>query len=225
MSNTDQSPEKKIRVLVVDDHSVVRQGLRMFLLVQPDMEMVGEAQNGREAVALVDQLAPDVVLMDLLMPQMNGIEATIAIKAAHPETQVLVLTTFLDDARVAEAIQAGAVGFLLKEVDAEELIRAVRGAARGEPQLHPDAARMLMGLATRPKAAPEPPPLLTERERDVIALLAEGQSNKQIARTLSISETTVKGHVANILGKLELADRTQAAVYAVRNGLARDVRS
>jgi two-component system, NarL family, response regulator LiaR len=225
MSNTDQSPEKKIRVLVVDDHSVVRQGLRMFLLVQPDMEMVGEAQNGREAVALVDQLAPDVVLMDLLMPQMNGIEATIAIKAAHPETQVLVLTTFLDDARVAEAIQAGAVGFLLKEVDAEELIRAVRGAARGEPQLHPDAARMLMGLATRPKAAPEPPPLLTERERDVIALLAEGQSNKQIARTLSISETTVKGHVANILGKLELADRTQAAVYAVRNGLAREARS
>jgi two-component system, NarL family, response regulator LiaR len=225
MSNTDQSLEKKIRILVADDHSVVRQGLRMFLLVQPDMELVGEAQNGREAVALVDQLAPDVVLMDLLMPQMNGIEATTAIKVAHPETQVLVLTTFLEDTRVAEAIQAGAVGFLLKEVDAEELIRAVRGAARGEPQLHPDAARMLMGLATRPKAAPEPPPLLTERERDVIALLAEGQSNKQIARTLSISETTVKGHVANILGKLELADRTQAAVYAVRNGLAREARS
>ena len=225
MSNTDQSPEKKIRVLVVDDHSVVRQGLRMFLLVQPDMEMVGEAQNGREAVALVDQLAPDVVLMDLLMPQMNGIEATTAIKAAHPETQVLVLTTFLEDTRVAEAIQAGAVGFLLKEVEVEDLVRAVRGAARGEPQLHPDAARMLMGLATRPKATPEPPALLTERERDVIALLAEGQSNKQIARTLSISETTVKGHVANILGKLELADRTQAAVYAVRNGLAREARS
>jgi NarL family two-component system response regulator LiaR len=225
MSNTDQSLEKKIRVIVADDHSVVRQGLRMFLLVQPDMEMVGEAQNGREAVALVDQLAPDVVLMDLLMPQMNGIEATTAIKAAHPETQVLVLTTFLEDTRVAEAIQAGAVGFLLKEVDAEELIRAVRGAARGEPQLHPDAARMLMGLATRPKAAPEPPTPLTERERDVIALLAEGQSNKQIARALSSSETTVKGHVANILGKLELADRTQAAVYAVRNGLAREVRS
>ena len=225
MSDSIQSPEKKIRVLVVDDHSVVRQGLRMFLLVQPDMELVGEAQNGREAVVLVDQLAPDVVLMDLLMPQMNGIEATAAIKAAHPETHVLILTTFLEDARVAEAIQAGAVGFLLKEVEAEELIRAVRGAARGEPQLHPDAARMLMGLATRPKAAPEPPPLLTERERDVIALLAEGQSNKQIARTLSISETTVKGHVANILGKLELADRTQAAVYAVRHGLAREVPS
>ncbi len=224
MSNTDQSPEKKIRILVVDDHSVVRQGLRMFLLVQPDMELVGEAQNGREAVALVETLAPDVVLMDLLMPQMNGIEATSAIKAAHPEIQVLILTTFLEDARVAEAIQAGAVGFLLKEVEIDELVRAVRGAARGEPQLHPDAARMLMGLATRPKPAPEPPVLLTERERDVIALLAEGQSNKQIARELSISETTVKGHVANILGKLELADRTQAAVYAVRNGLAREVR-
>ncbi|MGI8855881.1 MAG: response regulator [Thermomicrobiales bacterium] len=225
MSNTDQSPEKKIRILVVDDHSVVRQGLRMFLLVQPDMELVGEAQNGREAVALVETLAPDVVLMDLLMPQMNGIEATVAIKAAHPEIQVLILTTFLEDARVAEAIQAGAVGFLLKEVEIDDLVRAVRGAARGEPQLHPDAARMLMGLATRPKHVPEPPALLTERERDVIALLAEGQSNKQIARELSISETTVKGHVANILGKLELADRTQAAVYAVRNGLAREVRS
>ena len=136
MSDSNQSPEKKIRVLVADDHSVVRQGLRMFLLVQPDMELVGEAQNGREAVALVDQLAPDVVLMDLLMPQMNGIEATVAIRAAHPETQVLILTTFLEDARVAEAIQAGAVGFLLKEVEAEDLVRAVRGAARGEPQLH-----------------------------------------------------------------------------------------
>src|SRR4051812_14493143 len=225
MSTTAQSSETKIRVLVADDHSVVRQGLRMFLLVQPDMEMVGEAQNGREAVALVDSLAPDVVLMDLLMPQMNGIEATAAIKVAHPETQVLVLTTFLEDARVAEAIQAGAVGFLLKEIEAEDLVKAVRGAARGEPQLHPDAARMLMGLATRPRAAPEPPSLLTDREREVIALLAEGLSNKQIARNLSISETTVKGHVANILGKLELTDRTQAAVYAVRHGLARETRT
>lgn len=220
--STTPPPETTISVLVADDHSVVRQGLRMFLLAQPDMELVGEAQNGREAVALVETLAPDVVLMDLLMPQMNGIEATAAIRAAHPETQVLILTTFLEDTRVAEAIQAGAVGFLLKEVEAEELIRAVRGAARGEPQLHPDAARMLMGLATRPKAAPEPPALLTERERDVIAHLADGLSNKQIARALSISETTVKGHVANILGKLELADRTQAAVYAVRHGLARE---
>jgi len=225
MSSAAQAPEKKIRVLVADDHSVVRQGLRMFLLVQPDMEMVGEAQNGREAVAFATTLAPDVVLMDLLMPEMDGIAATAAIKAARPETQILVLTTFLDDRRVAEAIQAGAVGFLLKEVEADDLIKAVRGAARGEPQLHPDAARMLMGLATRPKPAPDHATTLTDRERDVIALLAEGQSNKQIARELSISETTVKGHVANILGKLELADRTQAAVYAVRNGLAREARS
>ncbi|MCA1668754.1 MAG: response regulator transcription factor [Thermomicrobia bacterium] len=152
MNNAAQSPEK-IRVIVADDHSVVRQGLRMFLLVQPDMELVGEAQNGRD------------------------------------------------------------------------LIKAVRGAARGEPQLHPDAARMLMGLATRPPPAPEHAAILTDRERDVIALVAEGKSNKEIARELSISETTVKGHVANILGKLELTDRTQAAVYAVRNGLAREVRS
>jgi len=225
MSGNAQSPAEKIRVLVADDHSVVRQGLRMFLLVQPDMELVGEAQNGREAVELVGTLAPDVVLMDLMMPVMNGIEATVAIKAAHPETQVLVLTTFLEDARVAEAIQAGAVGFLLKDVEAEDLVKAVRGAARGEPQLHPDAARMLMGLATRPKPAADPSVALTERERDVIALLAEGWSNKQIARELSIGETTVKGHVANIPGKLELVDRTQAAVYAVRHGLAREVRS
>ncbi len=225
MSSAAQSPEKKIRVLVADDHSVVRQGLRMFLLVQPDMELVGEAQNGREAVEFTAKFAPDVVLMDLLMPEMDGIAATAAIKATHPEIQVLVLTTFLDDRRVAEAIQAGAVGFLLKEVEADDLIKAVRGAARGEPQLHPDAARMLMGLATRPKPASDHATTLTDRERDVIALLAEGQSNKQIARGLSISETTVKGHVANILGKLELADRTQAAVYAVRNGLAREVPS
>ncbi|MDQ6905315.1 MAG: response regulator transcription factor [Chloroflexota bacterium] len=225
MSSAAQPPEKKIRVLVADDHSVVRQGLRMFLLVQSDMELVGEAQNGREAVALAAQFAPDVVLMDLLMPEMDGVAATAAIKAARPETQVLVLTTFLDDQRVAEAIQAGAVGFLLKEIEADDLIKAVRGAVRGEPQLHPDAARMLMGLATRPKPAPDQSATLTERERDVIALLAEGQSNKQIARELSISETTVKGHVANILGKLALADRTQAAVYAVRNGLARDART
>ncbi len=212
--------EKKIRVLIADDHSVVRQGLRMFLLVQPDMELVGEAANGREAVQRVDTLAPDVVLMDLVMPEMTGIEATRAIKAAHPEVQVLVLTTFLEDERVKEAIEAGAVGFLLKEVEMDDLARAVRGAARGEPQLHPEAAKMLFGLATRKPVVPEPPSPLTERERQVIALLAEGLSNKQIARTLSVSETTIKGHVANILSKLELQDRTQAAVYAVRHGLA-----
>lgn len=224
MSSTTPSAEKKIRVLVADDHSVVRQGLRMFLLVQPDMELVGEASNGREAVEQVAALTPDVVLMDLLMPEMTGIEATVAIKATHPATQVVVLTTFLEDQRVAEAIQAGAVGFILKEVEAEDLVKAVRGAARGEPQLHPEAARLLMGMATRPKPTGPQPAALTEREKDVIALLAEGWSNKQIARELSISETTVKGHVANILGKLELVDRTQAAVYAVRHGLAREAR-
>ena len=212
--------DPKIRVLIADDHSVVRQGLRMFLLVQPDMELVGEAANGREAVSLVDALAPDVVLMDLVMPEMNGIAATRAIRAAHPGIQVLVLTTFLEDERVQEAIEAGAVGFLLKEVEMDDLARAVRGAHRGEPQLHPEAAKMLFGLATRKPAIPEAVIPLTERERQVIALLAEGLSNKQIARTLSVSETTIKGHVANILSKLELQDRTQAAVYAVRHGLA-----
>ncbi len=216
----------KIRVLVADDHSVVRQGLRMFLLAHADMEMVGEAQNGREAVAKVAELRPDVVLMDLVMDQhtTDGIEATRAIRAAHPETQVLVLTTFLEDDNVAQAIGAGAVGFLLKDAQMDDLIRAVRGAARGEPQLHPEAAKLLMGLATRPKPPPDTAASLTERERDVIALVAEGLSNKQIARDLSISETTVKGHVANILGKLELTDRTQAAVYAVRHNLTRETK-
>lgn len=214
----------KIRVLVADDHSVVRQGLRMFLLAHADMEMVGEAQTGREAVAKVAELRPDVVLMDLVMDQQttDGIAATRAIKAAYPATQVLVLTTFLEDGNVAQAIEAGAVGFLLKDAEMDDLIRAVRGAARGEPQLHPEAARLLMNLATRPKPAPDTAATLTDRERDVIALLAEGWSNKQIARALSISETTVKGHVANILGKLELTDRTQAAVYAVRHNLTRE---
>lgn len=215
MSETD-----KIRVLIVDDHSVVRQGLRMFLLVQPDMELVGEAANGREAVRLVETLSPHVVLMDLVMPEMTGIEATRAIKAAYASVQVLVLTTFLEDERVQEAIEAGAVGFLLKEVEMDDLARAVRGAARGEPQLHPEAAKMLFGLATRKPTAPDPVIPLTGRERQVIALLAEGMSNKQIARDLSVSETTIKGHVANILSKLELQDRTQAAVFAVRHGLA-----
>ncbi len=210
----------KIRVLIADDHSVVRQGLRMFLLVQPDMELVGEAANGREAVRLVETLTPDVVLMDLVMPEMTGTEATRAIKAAHAAVQVLVLTTFLEDERVKEAIEAGAVGFLLKEVEMDDLARAVRGAARGEPQLHPEAAKMLFGLATRKPVTPEPVIPLTERERQVIALLAEGMSNKQIARDLSVSETTIKGHVANILAKLDLQDRTQAAVFAVRHGLA-----
>ncbi len=209
-----------IRVLVADDHSVVRQGLRMFLLAQPDMELVGEAQNGREAVAQVRALAPDVVLMDLIMPEMTGIEATRAIRAANLPTYVLVLTTFLEDERIAEAIQAGAVGFLLKDVEMDDLARAVRGASRGEPQLHPEAAKLLLGMATRTRPVPDDASPLTERERQVIALLAEGQSNKQIARALSVSETTVKGHVANILGKLGLEDRTQAAVYAVRHGLA-----
>lgn len=213
--------EKTIRVLIADDHSVVRQGLRMFLRVQPDMELVGEAANGRDAVRLVGELAPDVVLMDLVMPEMTGTEATRAIRAAYPGVQVLVLTTFLEDAHVAGAIEAGAVGFLLKEVEMDDLARAVRGAARGEPQLHPEAAKLLLGLAARPKyTAPAAHTLLTEREREVIAQLAEGLSNKQIARALSVSETTIKGHVANILSKLELQDRTQAAVYAVRHGLA-----
>jgi two-component system, NarL family, response regulator LiaR len=215
MSNTDQSLEKKIRILVADDHSVVRQGLRMFLLVQPDMELVGEAQNGREAVALVDQLAPDVVLMDLLMPEMDGITATATIRRELPETEVLALTSVLEDTAVVGVMRAGAIGYLLKDTRADALCRAIKAAAAGQVQLAPEAASRLM----REVRAPETPESLTERETEVLRLLGRGYSNKEIAARLNIVERTVKTHVHGILQKLSLPSRTQAALYAVRVGL------
>lgn len=204
-----------IRVLIVDDHVVVRQGLRMFLELDSDIEIVGEATNGAEAVALAKQTRPDVVVMDLLMPVMSGIEATAQIRKELPETEVLALTSVLEDLAVFEALRAGAIGYLLKDTDAPELRRAIEAAAEGQVQLSPQVAAQLL----RDVRAPGSPETLTEREREVLGLLARGHSNKEIARMLQIGETTAKTHVKNILAKLGVASRTQAAIYAIRVGL------
>jgi NarL family two-component system response regulator LiaR len=208
-----------IRVLIVDDHGVVREGLRAYLDLEPDIEVVGEARDGQEGVRRTQELLPDVVLMDLVMPVMDGVDATMRIKQHQPDTHVIVLTSFLDDERVVPAIKAGATSYLLKDVAAPDLARAIRAARAGQAQLHPEVARRLMQQVTTPRKA-EAGAGLTDREREVLRLLAEGRSNKEIARTLVVSERTVKGHVSNILGKLGLQDRTQAALYAVRHGLA-----
>lgn len=204
-----------IRILITDDHGVVRQGLRMFLSLDPDIEVVGEAENGREAVAMARELEPDVVLMDLLMPVMDGIEATRVIRAELPEVEIVALTSVLEDASVAGAVRAGAIGYLLKDTDAEELHRAIRGAAEGRVQLAPEAAARLM----REVRAPESSEALTDRETEVLRLLAHGKANKQIASALYVEEKTVKAHVSNILRKLGVKSRTQAALHAVRTGL------
>ncbi|OXS55309.1 DNA-binding response regulator [Cohnella sp. CIP 111063] len=211
----------KRRVLLADDHAIVRQGLKYFLNLQPDLEVVGEAANGREAIALARELNPDVVLMDLIMPVMNGIEATEQIRGEHPGMTVLVLTTFSEKDYVVSAIRAGANGYLLKDTDPERIAEAIRQAAQGVPQLDPNAAVQLMSHVAAP-ASPSAamPDKLTEREAEVLGLIAQGQSNKEIAAACGISEKTVKTHVSNILSKLGLADRTQAALFAVKNGLA-----
>lgn len=205
-----------IRILLVDDHSVVRQGLKMFLSLDPELEVMGEAANGAEALRLVHELAPDVVLMDLLMPVMDGITATAAIRKEAPGTEVIALTSVLEDAAVTGAVRAGAIGYLLKDTESEDLVRAIRAAAAGQVQLAPQALARLL----REVRAPESPETLTERETDVLRLLAQGHSNKEIARALTIGEKTVKTHVSNILSKLGVPSRTQAALYAVRIGLA-----
>lgn len=204
-----------IRILIVDDHSVVRQGLRMFLGLDPELEVVGEAADGAEALHLARQLRPDVVLMDLLMPVMDGITATAAIRKELPDTEVLALTSVLEDASVVSAVRAGAIGYLLKDTQADELCKAIKSAAAGQVQLTPRAAARLMQAVS----APESPVDLTERETEVLRLMARGQSNKQIAHSLHISEKTVKTHVSNILSKLGVQSRTQATLYAIRVGL------
>jgi NarL family two-component system response regulator LiaR len=204
-----------VKILIVDDHSVVRQGLRMFLALEPTFELVGEAMNGADAIDKVALLHPDVVLMDLLMPVMDGIEATETIKRDFPDTEVIALTSVLEDLSVVGAIRAGAIGYLLKDTEADDLIRAIKAAASGQVQLSPKAAERLL----REVRAPENPEKLTERETEVLRLLAEGKSNKEIAASLYIGETTVKTHVSNILMKLGVPSRTQAALYAVRIGL------
>lgn len=204
-----------IRILIADDHSVVRQGLRMFLALDPDLEVVGEAADGDEALRLARQLRPDVVLMDLLMPVMDGIAATSAIRRELPDVEVIALTSVLEDTSVVGAIRAGAIGYLLKDTEADELRRAIKAAAAGQVQLSPKAAARLM----REVSAPDSPETLTERETDVLRLLAQGKANKEIAHALNIGEKTVKTHVSNILSKLGVQSRTQAALYAARIGL------
>jgi DNA-binding NarL/FixJ family response regulator len=204
-----------IRIVVTDDHAVVRQGLRMFLELDPELEVVGEAANGAEAVALATSLQPDVVLMDLLMPVMDGITAIGRLREEAPEVEVIALTSVLEDASVVGAVRAGATGYLLKDTNADELRRAVKAAAAGQVQLSPEAATRLM----REVRAPEKPESLTERETDVLKLLAKGQANKEIARELAIGEKTVKTHVSSILAKLGVQSRTQAVLHAMKAGL------
>ena len=204
-----------IRIIVTDDHAVVRQGLRMFLELDPELQVVGEAANGAEAVQLAKELHPSVVLMDLLMPVMDGITAIGRLRAEVPDVEVIALTSVLEDTSVVNAVRAGATGYLLKDTNADELRRAVKAAAAGQVQLSPEAATRLM----REVRSPERPETLTERESDVLQLLAQGQANKEIARNLSIGEKTVKTHVSNILSKLGVQSRTQAVLHAMRIGL------
>jgi NarL family two-component system response regulator LiaR len=204
-----------VRVLIADDHGVVRQGLRMYLALDPEIEIVGEACNGLQALSLAGDLQPDVVLMDLLMPEMDGIEATVRIRTDLPDIEVLALTSVLEDSSVVGAVRAGAIGYLLKDTEADELIRAIKSAAAGQVQLSPKAAARLMREVRMPDHSEE----LTAREIDVLRLLAQGCANKEIAHHLDIGEKTVKTHVSNILNKLNVASRTQAALYAVHAGL------
>ena len=207
--------ESPIRVLLVDDHTVVRQGLRMVLSLEPGLEVVGEAADGREAVEQAAALGPQVVLMDLLMPVMTGVEATREIKARHPDIEVVALTSVLEDRLVIDAVEAGAAGYLLKETGPERLFEAIRAASRGEVRLDPKAQKRLISEVRTPEMRES----LTARETDTLRLLAKGLSNRDIAGELGIAEVTVKTHVSSILSKLNLQSRTQAALFALKEGL------
>ena len=217
---TEASP---IQVLLVDDHSVVRRGIEAYLEVVDDIEMLGQAATGREALERIAELEtagqpPDVVLMDIIMPEMDGIAATAAIKQRWPEIEVVALTSFIEEDKIHGALQAGAIGYLLKDAAAAEVAGAIRAAHEGQMRLDPAVARRLSESLRAPRqSAPVEP--LTERERDVLTLVAEGKANKEIARELGIGDRTVRTHVTSILGKLGLVSRTQAAIYAVREGL------
>lgn len=209
-----------IRLLIADDHHVVRRGLIFFLKTQQEIEIVGEAKNGQEAVKLAEELKPDVILMDLVMPVMDGIEATRQIKQHNPAVKIMMLTSFSDHDHVIPAIEAGASGYQLKDVEPDELVRAIKQLLSGENQLHPKATtHLLTHLNNKNKEEKSPLDELTNRERDVLREIANGKSNKEIASSLFITEKTVKTHVSNILAKLNLSDRTQAALFAVRHGV------
>jgi DNA-binding NarL/FixJ family response regulator len=209
-----------IRVLLVDDHGVVRRGLRGFFDLVDDIEVVGEAEDGEVAVREALKLSPDVVLMDLLMPRLDGFGAIGRIKAERPDIEIVAMTSFIEEEKVTAALEAGATGYLLKDAEAEEVASAVRAAHHGEMHLDPAVARVLADRMRARRAGAEPVESLTERELDVIALLARGASNKEIASALFITERTARTHVSNILGKLGLASRTQAALYAVEHKVA-----
>ena len=212
--------KKSISILIVDDHEVVRNGMRSYLETLPDFSVVGEASSGEEAVALVSELIPDIVLMDLIMPGMDGIETTRRVKQVSPRTQVVVLTSYHEDIHIFPALKAGAISYVLKDMKMEKLVDVLHRAIQGEVTLHPRvASRVLQNLRGEDGEEPQLIAELTERELDVLKLIANGLSNTQIAAKLFISENTVKGHVSNILSKLHLADRTQVAVFAWQKGI------
>jgi len=206
-----------IKILLVDDHGIVRQGLRMYLQMDPDLQVVGEASNGEEAVDQARKLKPDIVLMDILMPGMDGLEATAVIRRELPDTEVIALTSVLDDAVIHQTIRAGAIGYLLKDTGSDELCRAIRAAYGGQVQLSRQAAQRMAAIRDEENLLQT----LTEREMDVLRLVARGRSNKEIALELVIAEKTVKAHVGSILSKLGAASRTQAALIAMRAGIVR----
>ena len=205
-----------LKIIIADDHQVVRRGLTFTVDAEKDMRVVAEAQNGAGVLALIKKHKPDVVLMDLQMPEMTGVDALKQIRPEYPDLPILILTTFSDDAHIYAALRAGASGFLLKEMSGDDLVAAIRGAAQGKPQLHPDIAKRLMARAPMPD---DPFDSLTERERGILKLLARGKSNKEIAGELLLTEMTVKGYVSDMFAKLGVNDRTQAALMAVRYGL------
>lgn len=206
-----------IRVMIVDDHEIVREGLQILLAEEVDFEVVGTAVDGKTALALAERLNPDVIMMDLVMPDMDGIEVTRRVLSTNPSIRIMILTTFAEDQRVRDAIRAGAIGYLLKDVLKADLLRALRNTAAGRASLHPEAQQHLMRQVSEIETPP-PHASLTKREAEILRLIAEGRSNKEIALTLSLTEGTVKGYVSTIFDKLGVADRTQAALYAVKHG-------
>jgi two-component system, NarL family, response regulator LiaR len=211
---------KTIRLIIAEDHAIVREGLRTLIASEPSLELIGEAANGVEAVALARALGPDVVLMDLVMPGKSGVEAISEIKRDNPNIRILVLTSFSEEQNVFPAIRAGATGYLLKDTSPGQLVRAIFDVYEGEAALHPSIARKLIHELNQPTPAPATESSLSDRERSVLRLIAQGSTNQEIADQLCISDWTVRSHVRNILSKLHLSNRTQAALYAVRKGLA-----
>ncbi len=213
-------PDQTIKILIVDDHAVVRKGIRALLATEADLEVIGEARDGSQAVQLYDDLKPDLLLLDLLMPKMTGVEVIKQIKNDNPQAKILVLTSFAADDQVFPAIKAGAQGYLLKDSDPEDLVTAIHQVNQGESFLSPPIARKVLEEIFQPNEKPLSPDPLTKREIEVLQVLAKGKSNRSIGAELSISETTVRTHVSNILGKLHLASRTEAALYALKEGVA-----